>query len=277
MKRVRALCVGTTQGPAGTLAKDGTHVFSYDAATLAHGHDERAVSLTMPLRAAPWQSVPMLPAFQTFLPEGFLRERVQERFGKVVRMDAMAMLMLTGANAIGRLRVSAAPAGSQVDDSLPAAQPPVESLAEILSDQGSRDLFEHLCDRYLIASGIAGVQPKVLVDAVNDVQADPPQPMPASAPSRHAKPSLDERSTLRARRLIVKASGPDWQPTSFTACRSRGPPAWTCQPFRARPITAGSRSSASTSIPTQAAIWVSKTWCRCSGESTSTSTKAVTR
>jgi HipA-like protein len=79
-ERVRVLTVHTPQGRAGTLAKDSVHVFTSDPGVLHAQADDRAVSLTMPLRATPWQSTPMLPAFQTFLPEGFLRERIQERF-----------------------------------------------------------------------------------------------------------------------------------------------------------------------------------------------------
>jgi hypothetical protein len=38
----------------------------------------------------------MPPAFQSFLPEGFLRERLQERFGKTLRRDDRALHALQG-------------------------------------------------------------------------------------------------------------------------------------------------------------------------------------
>ncbi len=163
----------------------------------------------MPLSARSYSRTPMLPAFQTFLPEGFLKERIHERFGKLLRIDDMALLALSGGNAIGRLRVSrerdVAPTGGS------------EDLGEILADQGSRDLFEHLADTYLIQSSVAGVQPKVLLAASDDDRAEDgrrratetPPPPPLTLPGA-GKASVGERSTLRGRQLIVKVGGPEF-------------------------------------------------------------------
>ena len=79
-----------------------------------------------------------------------------------------------------------------------------ESLSEILADQGSRDLFEYLSDKYLIRSGIAGVQPKVMLTAETDT---PSGTTPHQVPH---KPSIAERATLRARQLIVKVGGEEY-------------------------------------------------------------------
>ena len=133
----------------------------------------------------------MLPAFQTFLPEGFLRDRITQLFGKTMRVDDMALLALSGNNAIGRIRVATA------RDAAPTISAP-ESLAEILADHGARDLFEYLCDKYLISTSIAGVQPKVVV------------PVEDLAPVSGRKLSVAERSTLRARQLIVKVDGANY-------------------------------------------------------------------
>lgn len=193
--RIRVLYVSTPQGHAGALIKDSRHSFTYAPEILEPAESQRAISLTMPLRAAPWLRTTMLPAFQTFLPEGFLRERITEKLGKAMRVDDMALLAFSGENAIGRLRVSAS------RDASPDAGTR-ESLAEIMAHQGARDLFEYLCDRYLISSGIAGVQPKVVVP----VDAPDATPFQASV----IKPSIGEKSTLRARQLIVKVAGADY-------------------------------------------------------------------
>lgn len=193
-ERVRSLYVSTTQGYAGTLVKDAQHVFTYDITTVDPERPERAISLTMPPRAASWKTNPMLPVFQTFLPEGFLKEHIRARFGKTMRIDDMALLALSGANSIGRIRVS-----RDKPDGDPGAQrSAAESLKEILSDQGARDLFEYLCDKYLISTSIAGVQAKVVV------------PVAAAASAGAGKASIGERSTLRARQLIVKVDSGDY-------------------------------------------------------------------
>ena len=189
--RVRSLHVSTTQGYAGTLVKDGQHVFTYDIGTVDPERPERAISLTMPARAASWQTTPMLPVFQTFLPEGFLKDHIRARFGKTLRIDDMALLALTGDGAIGRIRVARdKPAGGTQKTN-------AESLAEILADQGARDLFEYLCDKYLLSTSIAGVQPKVVV---------PLEP----APGAQGKAGIGERATLRGRQLIVKVDSGDF-------------------------------------------------------------------
>lgn len=207
--RVARLHVWTPQGYAGMLAKDGQHVFNYAPEALDRQDKSREISLTMALRAQSYNTTPMLPVFQTFLPEGFLAERIAKRFGKTLQIDDMALLAFSGGNAIGRIQLSTA---SEQDAQAPTA----ESLKEILADQGSRDLFEDLCDRYLIASGISGVQPKVMVKADDDGQdsgdghgGNDSQTL-AGLPSPPAKASIGARSTLRARNLIVKVGGADY-------------------------------------------------------------------
>ncbi len=193
LPRVSLLRVSTAAGSCGRLAKNGQHSFVYDTDVLETADRHREISLTMPLRPEAYVRTPMLPVFETFMPEGFLRDRMVDRFGKVMRVDDMALLLLSNANAIGRLRVSA--------ESGPEPTPGVESLEQLLADQGSGDLFADLCDRYLIGSGVAGVQPKVLVAARDDVR------VPRGG---KAKASLDDRSTLRAHQYIVKADSPEF-------------------------------------------------------------------
>jgi serine/threonine-protein kinase HipA len=197
LPRIELLHVLTPTGHAGRLAKTGQHSFVYDTAALERAERGLEISLTMPLRADAYSSTPMLPVFQTFLPEGFLKERITARFGKVMRVDDMALLAFSGENAIGRLRLCrSASAESERDER--------ESLSEILADQGSRDLFEYLSDKYLIRSGIAGVQPKVMLTAEADL------PSATTAHEVPHKSGIAERATLRARQLIVKVGGEDY-------------------------------------------------------------------
>ncbi len=207
--RLRVLHVNTEQGHSGALVKDSQHVFTYAPEILDPELPERAISLTMPLRAASWSRARLLPAFQTFLPEGFLRNRIIERLGKAVRVDDMALLAFGGENAIGRLRVSTDPE--------PAERSSVrESLTEILSHEGTQDLFEYLCDKYLISSGISGVQPKVMVavdaDLPNHIELDSSLQSDVIAVAEVTKQrhSVGEKASLRARRLIVKVAGDDY-------------------------------------------------------------------
>jgi len=200
LPRVELLHVFVPAGISGRLAKHGQHSFTYDTRAVESGDPTAEISLTMPLSAQSYSTTPMLPVFQTFLPEGYLKERIQERFAKMLRVDDMALLALSGGNAIGRLRVSR-------ERAIAPDSGAAENLQEILADQGSRDLFEHLADTYLIQSGVGGVQPKVLLPTSDDTES------PEGEASSHApltKSSIGEHATLRGRQLIVKVSGPDY-------------------------------------------------------------------
>jgi len=202
--RIKTLYVQTPQGKAGLLAKDGQHVFSYAPNTVSENEASQSISLTMPIRAESYKTTPMLPVFQTFLPEGFLANRIVERFSKTLRVDDMALLALSGANSIGRIRLSqSAIAESENPETNKGA---IESLKEILESPESKNLFEYLCDRYLISSGIAGVQPKVLLEATDDFN----QAEQSKNPARLSMGGIGEKTTLRGRSLIVKVSGEDY-------------------------------------------------------------------
>jgi serine/threonine-protein kinase HipA len=199
LPRVELLHVATPTGLSGRLTKASQHSFTYDTFALGQANRGFEISLTMPLRPESYSRALMLPVFQTFLPEGFLKDRIVERFGKVMRVDDMALLALSGENAIGRLRLSR-------DTNPGPGQGDVESLSEILQDHGSRDLFKYLSDKYLIRSGISGVQPKVMLAAENWQENS----LPEARLAPPSKASIGERATLRARQLIVKVGGDDF-------------------------------------------------------------------
>lgn len=200
--RLKALFVGTSDGLSGLLSRESQHIFAYAAEAVVPLDQRKAIALSMPVVAESYRSSPIFPVFQTSLPEGFLKERIVERFSKTMRMDDMALLALAGGNRVGRLRLS-------TSEEMPADELGSESLKEILQAEGSQNLFQDLCDKYLItSSGISGVQPKVVLSAVDDLL---PTSHPADASARSiSKPSIGEKSTLRGKSLIVKTAGDDY-------------------------------------------------------------------
>lgn len=117
-----------------------------------------AVSLTMPVRAAPYDQMSTVhPIFEMNLPEGALRERLRLLFAKTVPdFDELAMLSIVGQSQIGRLRY--APAGSSA---LPEV--PEEDIPRLLAHAGAAELFDDLLRKYASHSGVSGIQPKVLL------------------------------------------------------------------------------------------------------------------
>ena len=200
--RLKALFVGTSDGLSGLLSKESQHIFAYAAEAVIPLDQRKAIALSMPVVAESYQSSPIFPVFQTSLPEGFLKDRIVERFSKTMRMDDMALLALAGGNRVGRLRLS-------TTEEMPADELGSESLKEILLAQGSQNLFQDLCDKYLIASaGISGVQPKVVLRAIDDMYAASFDSETSS--TSISKPSICEKSTLRGKSLIVKTAGDDY-------------------------------------------------------------------
>ena len=157
---VDRLSVGTPQGDSGLLAKGGAgYLFGYhaDAPRTAE------VSLSMPHRMEQYSSAELHPIFQMNLPEGYVLERLRQRLAKAATMDPMLLLALTGRDAaIGRVHVQAP---AEIVDALAPAERGGrgERLSQILAWDGAEDLFEELARRYLLRTGISGVQPKLLV------------------------------------------------------------------------------------------------------------------
>ena len=200
--RLKALYVGTSNGLSGLLAKESQHIFTYAAEVVVPLDQRKAIALSMPVVAASYTSSPIFPVFQTSLPEGFLKERIVDRFSKTIRIDDMALLALSGGSRIGRLRLS-------TSEEMPANELGSESLKDILQSEGSQNIFQDLCDKYLITpSGISGVQPKVVLSAADDVS--PPLPTTKPTATANSNLSIGEKSKLRGRQLIVKTAGDDY-------------------------------------------------------------------
>ena len=130
---------------------DFKSVLSYHA----HVPEESLISLTMPVRTESyvWDD-PLHPIFQMNLPEGYLLQVLQERFGPHIGANPTALLAIIGRHMVGRVQV----ATPESVLSLPVQ--PID-IATILQGDNSEQAFSALVRQYA-DSGISGVIPKFL-------------------------------------------------------------------------------------------------------------------
>jgi serine/threonine-protein kinase HipA len=158
------LRVWTDRQFAGHLDRHGTrgNAFVYEPKAAA----ARAVSVTMPLRTASWNTqYGLLPIFDMNLPEGALRAYLMRSFAKATgTFDDFDLLTIVGRTQIGRIRYS--------DDKAELTEDvPFQSIDEILRAKRSGELFAYLLSKFAVHSGLSGVQPKVMIRAVDQSEA----------------------------------------------------------------------------------------------------------
>jgi serine/threonine-protein kinase HipA len=119
---------------------------------------KQALSLLMPVKIETYDYSGLHPIFQMNLPEGYLREYLERATAKAFGSDDLTVLTLLGNNQIGRLQYRLE--GQVFDDATEVAP----ELSEILSSDDD-GLFDQLLKRFALRSGVAGVQPKMLLDA----------------------------------------------------------------------------------------------------------------
>lgn len=177
--KMTSLKVSTPEGYSGRImASAADYIFRYHEDAFAN----TAISLLMPVRTDEFRQRELHPIFQMNLPEGYVLEQLRNRLAKIVNVDPMLLLALSGSSSpIGRVQVRS----ETVDALLGERQFPGEKLEEILTWDGTEDIFAGLLDRYILRAGISGVQPKVLV---------PEQPEPAL-----------QRVTSKTSDLIIKS------------------------------------------------------------------------
>lgn len=126
-----------------------------------------AVSLTMPKRTQSWDDQDgLLPVFDMNLPEGSLRDRLRLRFAKAAgSFDDFDLLEIVGLSQIGRMRYTG------IDNPL-TQDVPFQSIDEIIKAKRDGELFEYLMQTFDVYSGVAGVQPKVMIRAVDDANQE---------------------------------------------------------------------------------------------------------
>lgn len=159
MAPASALEVFVATKPAGSLYRSDVDPDEFLFEYFGQTTPEDVVSLTMPITRAPYDSMSSVhPIFEMNLPEGALLERLRILFAKTVpNLDNLGLLEIVGRSQIGRLRYGT-PAPSE--DEIAA-----QSLQELLTYKGTKDLFADLLHRYARHSGISGMQPKVLLRA----------------------------------------------------------------------------------------------------------------
>jgi len=171
--------VWSDRQPAGVLDRLQLRgsTFAYDP----RAGPARAVSVTMPVRTASWDTrFGLVPIFDMNLPEGALREYLRLRFAKAVgTFDAFDVLGIVGRTQIGRIRYSA-------PDSTLSENVPFQSIDDILRARRGHELFDHLIETFAVHSGLSGVQPKVMIRG------------------REVDPKLRERYLIRGATHIVK-------------------------------------------------------------------------
>jgi serine/threonine-protein kinase HipA len=181
MLKLKRLNIRTAQGFAGELARESQFVFNYRT------DDPRCeIALTMPLRAQSYTANLLPGVLRQNLPEGYLLDWIKEHLAKVAKMDDMTILAISGREVIGRVQ-----ACREDDDGSPRY--PGENLKTLLTWKGTEDLFHHLAEQYAMASGISGVQPKVVVPIRVNSGKD-----------------VIEKVSVKDRGLIVKSSGEDY-------------------------------------------------------------------
>ncbi|RJG08882.1 type II toxin-antitoxin system HipA family toxin [Pseudomonas cavernicola] len=161
--KMTSLKVSTPEGASGRILLSGEdYLFRYQDEAIANA----AISLLMPVRTEEFRRRELHPIFQMNLPEGYVLEQLRNRLAKTVNVDPMLLLALSGSSSpIGRVFVH-----SEAVDALLSNQQrfPGEKLEEILTWDGTEDIFVDLVDRYILRAGISGVQPKVLVPEQQD-------------------------------------------------------------------------------------------------------------
>jgi serine/threonine-protein kinase HipA len=176
--------------------------FAYDPTASA----ARAVSLTMPVRTASWNTeFGLAPIFDMNLPEGELREHLRLRFAKAVgTFDDFDLLGIVGRTQIGRIRYSA------FDADL-SENVPFQSIDDILRARRGNKLFDDLVNTFAEHSGLSGVQPKVMIRG------------------KEPTPGMPDHFNLRGATHIVKLWNPDKFPDlaaneffCLTAARTAG-------------------------------------------------------
>lgn len=178
MLKIKKLNIHTTQGFSGELSRESQYVFNYRTS------DPRCeIALAMPLRAQSYSANILLGVLRQNLPEGYLADWIKEHLAKVTKLEDMTILAISGRDVIGRIRCF-----QDGGDGRPKVAG--ERLQDILTWKGADDLFQHLAEQYALASGISGIQPKVVVPAKPDAEKD-----------------VVEKISMKDRSLIVKSSG----------------------------------------------------------------------
>jgi serine/threonine-protein kinase HipA len=150
--------------PIGVLDRSALEPDCYVFTYLPTATPADAASLLMPVGPDQFKIYRDLhPIFQSNIPEGYLLEKITEMLrGTAAYPDQFSVLQVIGHSQIGRLRFSENP--DHVEEA------PNLHLSALLAKPGTEGLLDSLMREFATYSGVAGVQPKVLVRAVDEKQ-----------------------------------------------------------------------------------------------------------
>ena len=144
--------VYTYEKRVGRLQKENVaHHYSYDL------NAKYALSLTMPIRLETYTYEGLHPFFQMNMPEGGLRLAIEKATAKHYGSNDLTVLALLGNNQIGSVRYA-------LEDQALVNEDEFDLSLEHLIKSDDVDLFSELLSRFALRSGVAGVQPKVLLE-----------------------------------------------------------------------------------------------------------------
>lgn len=149
-EKIRELRIDVAGQTTASLLKQSVYQLVYEP------HARHCVGLGLPPDGRVFQEGDLFAALDMNLPEGYLFDRILDRFPKFA-LSKMHLLALMGSGGIGRLGYS-----------LPgeAAPKAVASVSrhDLLHSGRSAALFNELMDAYLgVGTALSGVQPKVMV------------------------------------------------------------------------------------------------------------------
>ena len=213
--RIKTLLIRVGGVPAGHLSAEDTGAggtrfcFTY----LPEAGPEQALSLTMPVptgtQGREFVIDHLPPALEMSQPEGPLKDYLGRAFAKLLTMDAMGLLFVTGQSRIGNL-TAALPADNTDPELAGLAegllksrqeQPEadlIEKVAMSSSEGTTALLFEGLLRRFAEGSGIGGMQPKVLAQTQTDrFTVSSPKHIIKTSDGDHPYLALNETLCLR--------------------------------------------------------------------------------
>lgn len=139
---------------AGELSQPAQYTFQYA--------QPNPVSVTMNYRTEVFNYGELHLIFSQNLPEGYVRRYISEKLRRHANVNDMYLLALQLDKGIGHLSYESKIKQTTVEQI---------SLNDILTWQSKDNLFQQLLDRYYLNGLVSGVQPKVLVNALNDTGA----------------------------------------------------------------------------------------------------------
>ena len=176
--KVRKLLIRVDGKPSGYLsARDiGAHGIRYSYSYVPGAGPEQALSVTMPVPAPEedrnvYDAVYLPPVLEMGMPEGILEDHLIQQFTKILTVDEMGLLFITGHSRVGNITAELPPDNKDTELAALAErlrkhhlqQGAIEADEVIsVSDDDIETLFGRLLDQYAVDSGVSGMQPKVL-------------------------------------------------------------------------------------------------------------------